>query len=410
MRIAMFTQWWPPEPAGVVGALGTELARRGHQVDVVTGFPNYPSGRIHDGYRLRWRLIEENSDLRVVRVPLLPSHDRSAIRRGANYVSYAVSAATLGVASLRKVDVAYVYHPPITSVLPSVVLKVLTRTRFVLHVQDLWPESVLHAGMLGSGRRARFVERLLDRACIVAYRSAERIVVISPGFKRALIERGVPAEKISVVYNWTDECIHYPSEAQPTVRERLGALDRRIVLYAGNLGDYQNLELAVRAAASLADETNIDLVLMGDGIARRNVEQLVMELGTPNVRTISSVAPDEVAQFHAAADVLLVSLKDLPFFEATIPGKTQAALASGKPVMMAVRGDAAELIASARAGIVAEPTEDGLREAFRAVAALPQGELRLMGVRAHCWYQERLSQAVGIDLVEQALKESGCRP
>jgi glycosyltransferase involved in cell wall biosynthesis len=407
MRIAMFTQWWPPEPAGVVGALGADLAKRGHQVDVVTGFPNYPSGRIHDGYALRWRQVEEKAGIRVVRVPLYPSHDRSAIRRIANYLSFAASAATVGVTSLRDVDVAYVYHPPITSVLPAVLLKTLKRTPFVLHIQDLWPESVVHAGMLGDGAAKRFVESILDRVCMGAYRSAAHIVVLSPGFKRILVARGVPEEKISVVYNWTDEGVNYPSESDPGIRARLGQLDRRIVLYAGNIGHYQNLDAAVRAAASVAHDTNIDFVLMGDGVARPDLERLITDLGATNVRRMDAVPPSEVAQFQAAADVLLVSLKDLPFFSATIPGKTQGAMASGKPVMMAVQGDAADLIRDAGAGFVADPTEAGMRAAFQSIANLSEEGLRLMGARARCYYVEKLSLNVGVDRVAKAMREIG---
>jgi glycosyltransferase involved in cell wall biosynthesis len=407
MRIAMFSQWWPPEPANIVGSLGRELAARGHQVDVVTGFPNYPSGQIYDGYRLRWRQVEDDNGMRIVRVPLYPSHDRSATHRIANYVSFGVTSAMIGVPSLRNVDVAYVYHPPITSAWPAMVLKALKRVPFVLHVQDLWPDSVTHAGMLGNGSKARAVESLLNRACTATYRAAAHIVVISPGFKEILTSRGVPADKISVVYNWADESIHHPDAVDPETRSILGPCDRRIVLYAGNMGDYQNLDVAIRAAASLEHTTNLDLVLMGNGLARPELERLVEELGASNVRFLPSVKPEQMSKFNASADALLVSLKDLPFFAATIPGKTQVALKAGRPVVMAVRGDAADIVGRAQAGLVGAPTQDGLTTAFGALAASDDAELRSFGANGRAAYESQFSLSQGASEIEQILGAAG---
>jgi glycosyltransferase involved in cell wall biosynthesis len=403
MRIAMFSQWWPPERATIVGSLGRELYRRGHQIDVVTGFPNYPSGQVYGGYRIRWRQLEDQGGMRIVRVPLYPSHDRSAVRRIANYVSFASAAATIGVSSLRTVDVAYVYHPPITSAWPAILLRTIKRVPFVLHVQDLWPDSVTHAGMLGSGHKARTVEKVLNRACMATYRAAAHIIVVSPGFKTTLISRGVPADKISVVSNWADESIHRPGIADPQTRSLLSPQNRRVVLYAGNMGDYQNLDVAIRAAAGLERTTSLDLVLMGDGLARPGLERLANELGAENVRFLPAVPADQMARFNASADALLVSLKDLPFFAATIPGKTQVALAVGKPLVMAVRGDAADVVQESNAGLVANPSENGLRKTFRELAAFDDAALRSLGANGRAAYESQFSLRRGASAIERAL-------
>lgn len=394
MRIAMFSQWWPPEPAAVVGSLGRELASRGHQVDVVTGFPNYPTGKLYPGHRIRWRAIEEpdgQDGARVVRVPLFPSHDANAVRRAANYLSFGVAASTIGIASLRQADVAYVYHPPITAAWPARLQRRLRGVPFILHIQDLWPESVTHAGMLGEGRKSDAVERVLNRACLAAYRAAEHIVVISPGFKRILVERGVPSDRISVVYNWVDESIHYEVPADPATRARLGPRDRRIVLYAGNMGNYQGLDAAVRAAASLDAALGLDLVLMGSGLARPELERLVDELGSPRVRLLPAVNPSESRLYLASADAHLISLIDLPFFASTIPGKTQVAMAHGRPAVIGVRGDTADLVRSARAGVIAEPSEAGFHQAFSELAALEPADLIGLGTNGRAFYDEHLA-------------------
>jgi glycosyltransferase involved in cell wall biosynthesis len=242
---------------------------------------------------------------------------------------------------------------------------------------------------------------------MVAYRAAAHIVVISPGFKEILTSRGVPADRISVVHNWADESIHRPGVPDPKVRSLLGRPDRRVVLYAGNLGNYQNLDVAIRVAASLEHTTNLDLALMGDGLARPELERLVATLGCSNVRLLSSVPAEQMAGFHASADALLVSLRDLPFFESTIPGKTQTALAVGRPVVMGVRGDAGDLVLQARAGIVAAPTADGLREAFEALVAADDDQLRRFGADGRSAYEDRWSLSRGVSAIEKIMCEIG---
>lgn len=396
MKIAMFTQWWPPEPSAVVASLGRELARRGNDVEVLTGFPNYPTGKLYPGHRIRWRVIEEadgDGDLRTIRVPLFPSHDANAVRRAANYLSYGVTASTIGLASLRKADVAYVYHPPITAAWPARIQRRLRGVPFVLHIQDLWPESVTHAGMLDRSRGLRLAERMLGRTCLAAYEAAAHIVVISPGFKSILVERGIAPEKISVILNWVDETVHHDASADPEARNLLGPSDRRVLLYAGNMGNYQGLDAAIRAAASLPSEVGLDLVLMGDGLARPVLMELIAELGAPHVRMLPAVPIEQSLQFLASADAHLISLVDLPFFAATIPGKTQVALAQGRPSVVGVRGDAADLVRSAEAGIVAEPNEAGFRKAFQELSELSDTELIRLGANARAYYTQRLSLA-----------------
>ncbi len=394
MKIAMFSQWWPPEPSAVVASLGRELARRGNEVEVVTGFPNYPTGKLYPGHRIRWRHIEgsgREGELRTIRVPLFPSHDAHAVRRAANYLSFGIAASTIGVSSLRRADVAYVYHPPITAAWPARLQRRLRGVPFVLHIQDLWPESVTHAGMLGAGKKTEMVERVLNRACLAAYRAAAHIVVISPGFKQILVERGVPAERISVVYNWVDESIHSEVAVDPAARRLLGPSDRRILLYAGNMGHFQGLDAAIRAAAALDPARGLDLVLMGNGLARPELERLVAEVASPHVRLMPAVTPEESLKYLASADAHLVSLIDLPFFAATIPGKTQVAMAHSRPAIVAVRGDAADLVRLADAGVAAMPTQAGLERAMSELGRMSSGRLAELGTNGRSHYDEHLA-------------------
>lgn len=391
MKILLVCQWWPPEPARMIPALAEELVSAGHDVHVVTGYPNYPSGVLHPGYRIRWRQRETMGRTSVTRVPLYPSHDRSTIGRIANYVTFGLAAATIGVFSTPRCDVAYVYHPPITSAWAGLVARYLRRTPYVLHIQDMWPDSVTDSGMVPTGRAGRIIRRTLDLMCRAAYRGASRIVVIAPGMKDILVARGVDPDKVSVVYNWCDDDVFQPHPPDPEFRHQMGWDGKRVVLYAGNFGDYQGLDRAVHAAARLARDTNIHLALIGNGIARDRIIALVDELGAPNITVHDRVEPEQMHQFHSGTDFHLVTLVDLPFFAATIPGKTQIALATGKPVIAAVRGDAADLVMQANAGITADPTVDGIEHALRTAADLSADEVNAMGQRGREFYETNLT-------------------
>jgi colanic acid biosynthesis glycosyl transferase WcaI len=406
VQVALFSQWAPPEPTNVVGPLAAELTRLGHKVDYVTGYPNYPDGRVYDGYSIRWRTVQADGQLRTVRVPLYPSHDRSGIRRTATYLSYAASAATIGLASIRRPDVAYVYHPPLTSAWPARVQRRFRGTPFVFHVQDLWPDSVVSSGMAGPGTFSRIVERALHRMCIATYRASASIITISPGMKDIIASRGIERDKIHVITNWADEGLYGPRSPSVEARNVIGPPGSRIVLYAGNLGFYQGLEAAVRAAAIAGRRTNLHLTIMGEGIARERLASLVKSMDIRNVWLVGARRQAEMPAFLAAADAHLVSLVDLPFFSATIPGKTQVALASAKPIVAAVRGDAARLVAVANAGICCEPNEPGLIDAFRRLGALTESELAVMGHNGRQYYVEHLSMGKGVAAVQRLLESA----
>ncbi len=187
MKILFLTQWFDPEPIFKGLAFAKALRDRGHQVQVLTGFPNYPEGKIYPGYRLQLLQREVMEGIEVIRVPLYPSHDSSALRRVANYVTFALAATLLGPWVVRLADVMYVYHPPASVALPAIVIGKLRGIPFVYDVLDLWPDTLSATGMV----RSRAVLGLVDWWCRLAYWMASKVVVVTVGFKKVLIGRGV---------------------------------------------------------------------------------------------------------------------------------------------------------------------------------------------------------------------------
>jgi glycosyltransferase involved in cell wall biosynthesis len=401
----MLTQWFDPEPFYKGIPFAKELIRVGHKVEILTGFPNYPGGKIYDGYRIRFYQREIISGIPVTRVALYPSHDRSAIKRVLNYLSFAVSATIIGLLRIESPDVLYVYHPPATIGLPALIISALRRIPFVYDIQDLWPDTLLSTGMIGN-KKALF---LIDKFCNFIYSHAKKIVVLSSGFKTALIERGVPRSKIDVVYNWCDDTQIIEESIRPDLKERLGMAGKFNILFAGTMGKAQALD-AVLKAAELVEKKfpKIQFVFIGGGIDVSRLRQKMEDFKLKNVLFIPPQPVCKIGKFLNAADVLLVHLKKDPLFMITIPSKTQAYMATGKPILMGVEGSAAELIEKACCGLSCIPEDpNSIAEVVEKMFKMSKTDLKKMGIAGKNFYRNELSLRVGAEKFEKLFVQIG---
>lgn len=378
MRILILTQWYPPEPAILLQELAQSLQNRGHELAVLTGFPNYPSGEIYPGYHLRWRQRETLAGVPLIRVPLYPDHSRSGIRRVLNYISFALSSALLGPWLAPRPDVMFVYHPPLTIGIPAYLLSRLWRVPFVYQIQDLWPETLRATGMLHNERLLGWI----DRFARSVYARASHILVISPGFRANLLNKGVPADKIHVISNWVEFEDGPAAHSDPELAAQLGLAGRFNIMFAGNMGQAQGLETVIEAAVLLTDLPEVQFVLVGDGVALPHLTQAVQEKNLPNVRFLGRYPQQAMPDLYALADALLVHLKNEPLFAITIPHKILTYLGAGKPILAAVAGDAADLVAAAGAGISCPPEDpQALAETVRRLYSMSPEERQTLGER-----------------------------
>jgi glycosyltransferase involved in cell wall biosynthesis len=377
------------------------LIERGHEVEVVTGFPNYPIGKLYPGYRLKLHQVETIEGVTVHRVPLWPSHGRSTIGRMLNYFSYVLSAALYGAFKAKPFDVIYSYAPP-TVGLAATFIGFLRHRPFVLDVQDLWPDSVVKSGMPGASR----METALKAMCNVLYRRASRILVQSRGIAATLASRGVPPDKIDVVFNWSDENAARPlGTCDPSSYGMEGKFN---VVYGGNLGAVQGLDTLIRAAdIARATVQNLQLLLIGNGMDRDRLIAMRDNIGAPNVRIEPSVPRQQIGDIFAAADVLTLHLVDDPLFEITIPQKTQFYLAMGRPVLVGVRGEAADFVTTAGAGLAAEPENpQSVADAMIRLAQMTSAERAAMGRRGQKAYRRHFSFDTAVEQTLQTLRRA----
>ena len=401
MRVLIITQFYDPEPESFPHQFARGMLNRGHQVTVITGFPNYPYGKIFTGYRQKIWQKEERDGVSVVRLPLFPDRSSSSIKRSAYYLTLAFAMCVLGPWLCGPIDVIWVYHTYTLGV-PAWLIGLLHRAPFIFNVQDMYPESLSATGLAAVPKVLNGVAKLAD----FVYERASAITVISPGFKKDLINKGVSEEKIRFIPNWANENIYCPVQANPELAKKFGMSGRFNIVYGGNFGPPQGLSNVIEAASRLVDYPEIQFVLIGDGLDRLELEQAAKKRCLSNVRFLPKQPESKMPSYYALADVLLVHLIDDSLFAITIPSKMQCYLACGKPLLMCVNGDAADIVTKEGAGIAVRPSEPSeLAAAVKRFYAMPKDRRQSMGDAGRVCFLRDFTSDVVFDRYHDLFRE-----
>lgn len=352
MKILYVSQYFPPEmgaPAARVHELSREWARLGHDVTVLTGFPNHPDGKIPDAYKRQMRrlTVRERVDrITVVRTALYPAANRGSLGRALNYLSFCVSAVIRGL-FLERPDVVIGTSPQPLAALAGWLLSRRFARPFVFEVRDLWPESL---AAVGASREGSLLCRVIGVIASVLYRRAALIVPVTTAFVPT-IRTYTPDARIAVVENGVDLDRFQPPTDRLASRRALGAEGRFLVSYIGTIGMAHGLDTLLDAAELLRERLPEALVLLaGDGAERERLEALAAERGLANVRFLGPRPRQEVAALVGASDACLVLLRPSEVFKTVLPSKMLEFMACGTPIIVGVDGLARELVAESGAG------------------------------------------------------------
>lgn len=402
MKILIVSYFCYPEPDLKGLPFAKELQKKGHKVQILTTFPNYPGGRIYPGYKIKFLRKEIIEGVEILRVPLYPSHDKNAIKRIITYLSFGICASLIGVFAVRKADVMYVYHPPVTSAIPALLIKFFRRIPVVYDIQDLWPESLRYTNMV----KSKFILNLVDFYCRIVYKCVDRITCLSEGYKNELIKKNVPHNKVKVIYNWSYD-IEIPSQEEVlNVRVNNKFDDFFTLLYAGNMGPAQSLSTILKAAELLKEYHKIKFVFIGGGIEKAQLIEEARKKNIFNVHFLNQVSTKEIGKVLLAADVLIVHLKKDPLSEVIVPSKTQSYLMMGKPVLMGVTGEAANIILDAKAGVCCQPENvSDIVEKIMFLYHLSDNERAKMGNNGKDYYNKKLHIEAGTAQYIELFKE-----
>jgi glycosyltransferase involved in cell wall biosynthesis len=387
MRVLFVTQWFPPEPWRVHLEAAMAFKDLGHEVEVVTGFPNWPQGKIYPGYKLKLIQREVIEGLPVTRIPLYPNHDPNGFKRILNLVSLSIALLCLGPLVLKKADHIHVVQIPFL-VLASGWVALLWRAKVSMEVQDLWLDTLVFAGGVREGTGLRLISWICNRA----YSLCCRVRVISQGFEHALIERGVPEEKIRVIPNWIDPNVLKPLPADDHMLNKLGVRSSFRVVYAGAIGVPQKLAVVIGAAEILRNDPRICFVMVGDGVEREMLQAMAKEKALSNVVFAGSFPQTEMSRVYSIASALLIHLADSPLYAITVPSKINSCLSAGKPVLAGLQGYGKEIIEKGGAGVAFQPeSANALADAVLALAARTDAEREAMGKRGRQLAETELS-------------------
>lgn len=392
MKILYVSQYFPPEmgaPAARVSELSRSWAKFGHDVTVMTGFPNHPTGVVPPRYRGRWLCRETDADVNVVRIPIYATPNKGFIKRILMHLSFNVSAALLGLFVTKRPDLVIATSPQFFTGIAGAWLAWVWRVPFVFEVRDLWPASIVE---LGAMRRGTVIMRFLEWLEAAMYRRAKLIVVVAESFVEAIAARGIPREKIVVVTNGVDLGLFRPMPREPA-RKSLGLPEGFLATYVGTHGMAHGLGL-VLDVAKLVEADGIRFLLVGEGAEKAELMRRAEVQGITNVTFFDQQPRDRVAELYAASDVCLVLLRKVELFKGVIPSKIFEFMGAARPILTTVDGESRAILERAGAGQYSPPEDAvSLAAALRALAADPV-RLAAMGAAGRAFVEAHYSRPV----------------
>jgi glycosyltransferase involved in cell wall biosynthesis len=407
MNVLVVSQYFWPESFRI-NELAATLAERGVATTVLTGKPNYPEGSIFPGYQALGCIQESYLGVNVLRVPLFPRGKKSKLRLALNYLSFIVSASVFGSLLLRGTlpHVILVYCPsPLLQALPALLIGWLKRVPVVIYVQDLWPESLEATGYV----RNSWILSMVRWVVKYIYRHADLILVSSRPFAKS-ISNYVPDSRIVYYPNSVDASFRNPDTG---LKLEMPTLDSGFsVVFAGNVGSAQAVNVIVDAAALLTPHQEIRLVVLGAGSELEWMKRQVQERHLENLHLMGRFPVEAMPWLLSKASALLVTLADQTIFESTVPNKIQAYLAVGRPIVACLNGEGARIVEEAGAGLTvrAENASD-LADAIFRLYRLPTDERKRLGASGQAYYQKYFDhESLVTDLIGHLQEVIGGRP
>lgn len=356
MHILFLCHYFPPEvnaPASRTYENAVRWVRAGHRVTVITCAPHAPRGELFPGYRNRMRQVEWLDGIKVVRIWTHIAPNKGTVRRILNYLTYMVSAALAAQLEPRP-DLLVATSPQFFCGWAGVLVRGLRRWPFVLEIRDIWPESITAVGAMRKGAVTRLLEGMESRM----YASARHIVAVGAGYKANLESKGVPAGKISVIYNGVDLDLFRPLPKDPEFLRRHGLEGRKVCGYIGTVGMAHGLEVMLQAAEQARNRPWIFLIV-GDGARCDELKEEAGRRGLANVVFTGRLPKEDMPRAWASLDACLIHLRKSDLFRTVIPSKMFEAMAMEIPILMGVEGEALDLVLEAGAGIAVEPGDSG---------------------------------------------------
>lgn len=408
MNLLIITQYFYPENFRI-NDLAEYYIEQGHKVTVLTGYPNYPEGKFYHGYSLFRNNVEIFNSIKIFRIPIIP-RGKSKISLTLNYLSYLINSSFF-VLFLKKsqFDLIFVYEPsPITVMIPAMIFKKKTGIPIYFWMLDLWPDSLVATNTT----KNKFILNLFEKLVASIYKYSDKILISSHSFEQHILSRNGLRKKILYFPNWADKIVEQISKSTTLNTEKPVLPVGFNVMFAGNLGEAQDLETLIKIGIKLNNYKDINFVILGKG---RKLEWLKASIQENklinNFFLLGEIKLEEVMEYLICANVLYLSLNKSDVFKSTVPGKLQTYFLAGRPIVSAVDGETYEIIKNAEAGIPCNSGDvDGVVKAILKIRELSVEEREKIGLNAKSFYWSQFARDTNlknlIKEMEKTLVES----
>jgi glycosyltransferase involved in cell wall biosynthesis len=355
IKILFITDNFPPE----VNAPATRsyehikewIKDRDIEVSVLTCFPNFPHGKVYDGYQNKLYQKEQIDGIEVIRVWSYITKNKGFVKRTLDYVSFGVSSFVAGL--FCKYDIIIATSPQFFTTWSAYGLSKIKRKPWIFELRDLWPESIKTVGAMNDGKMIRFLEKIE----LGLYKDATKVISVTNSFKSNLISRGINADKIEVITNGSNLELFYPKEKDQELIKSLNLADKFVVGYIGTHGMAHSLDFIVRSISKIENK-DIHFLFVGDGAMKEDIVKIAKELNLSNITFLDPIKKEEVPRYLSICDVSLAPLKKSDTFKTVIPSKIFEASAMQKPTLLGVEGESKQIIETYNAGVCFEPENE----------------------------------------------------
>ena len=347
MKILVVTQYFWPENFRI-NDICEGFKEQGHEVEVLTGLPNYPEGKIYDGYSIFNKGIKEYKGIRIRRVPMIPRGKDSSFKLALNYLSFMISA-SIGIIPLifKKYDKIFVFQvSPITTAIPAILLAKIKNISSYIYVQDLWPETLYSIVNISNNK----VKKVMKNICNWIYSKFDNILIASKGYEKILINNNIYHKKIKYFPQWAEDFYSINELNIKNIENK-----KFIVTFAGNIGKAQSVNTIIEAANLAKENKEIIWRIIGDGSEFDNVKKLVEKYSLDEtVELLGRKPATDMPKYFSVSDGLIVTLKNEEILKVTLPAKIQSYMAAGKPIIAAISGEGNRIIEESNSGLVGE--------------------------------------------------------
>ena len=355
MRIYLICHYYPPEigaPQARLSEMAKEWLKQGHDVTVLTGIPNHPTGIIPTEYQGKIFMKETVDGIQIWRHWLYATPNEGFFKKTLAHISFMTTIVLFSLFRGKRPDVLIVSSPNFFSVISTYIISRIRRVPYVFEVRDLWPGIFIELGVL----KSRYLIRLLEMIELFLYRRAACVVPVTNGFAEDMVRRGIPANKIEVITNGVDLDAYQPGSGDANLRSKIGlSEDKFVILYMGAHGISHGLLKVLDAAESLQEEKDVHFLLVGEGAVKSNLIKLAEKKQLQNVIFLPGQPREQVSDFYHLADVCLVPLGDVPGLSTFIPSKMFEIMGCGKPIIAPLRGESADILTKSGASLVIQP-------------------------------------------------------